>query len=206
MVSFPQHRVRVLVFLDYSNFRASMGRTEAGFQIDIVPLGRCLAETALAAVDASAGLDYGGMRLYGSYDPVSQAGNKQRNWYNNFASQVPGISVTAVPRQRKKTGPVCPSCNDEVVRCPDCGSDMRGTEEKGVDTRIATDLISLAWVEQYDVAVLVSSDRDFIPVVQFLDSRALKVVHGAFPPFAAELTSACWASIDVPALRAKFRR
>ncbi len=147
------------------------------FEIDLYPLGRLLAETALAVVDATAGLDYQGMRLYGSYDPVSAAGNRQRNWFTNFASQVPGESVTAVPRQRKRTGPVCPSCNDVVERCPDCGSDMRGTEEKGVDTRIATDMVSLAWVDQYDVAVLVSSDRDFVPVVQFLDSRAIKVVR-----------------------------
>ncbi|WP_419936862.1 NYN domain-containing protein [Candidatus Palauibacter sp.] len=39
---------------------------------------------------------------------------------------------------------------------------MRGTEEKGVDVRMATDMISLAWVDNYDIAVLVSSDRDFV--------------------------------------------
>ena len=41
-------------------------------------------------------------------------------------------------------------------------AEMRGTEEKGVDTHIATAMISLAWIDNYDVAVLVSSDRDFI--------------------------------------------
>ena len=46
-------------------------------------------------------------------------------------------------------------------------ADMRGTEEKGVDTHIATAMISLAWIDNYDVGVLVSSDRDFIPVVEF---------------------------------------
>jgi uncharacterized LabA/DUF88 family protein len=39
---------------------------------------------------------------------------------------------------------------------------MRGMEEKGVDTRIVTDMMSLAWNGAYDVAVLVSADRDFI--------------------------------------------
>ena len=33
MVSVSGHRLRVLVFMDYSNFRPSMERTEAGFQI-----------------------------------------------------------------------------------------------------------------------------------------------------------------------------
>ena len=48
---------------------------------------------------------------------------------------------------------------------------MRGTEEKGVDVRMATDMISLAWVDYYDIAVLVSSDRDFVPVAEFLETR-----------------------------------
>lgn len=40
---------------------------------------------------------------------------------------------------------------------------MRGTQEKGVDVRIATDMITLAGADDYDVAVLVSSDADFVP-------------------------------------------
>ena len=69
---------------------------------------------------------------------------------------------------------------------------MRGTEEKGVDVRLATDMISLAWVDNYDVAVLVSSDRDFVPVAEFLETKGIKVIHGAFPPRGAQLTARCW--------------
>ena len=57
---------------------------------------------------------------------------------------------------------------DEVATCPACGADMRGTEEKGVDLRMATDMIRLAWSDNYDIAVLVSSDQDFVPVAEFL--------------------------------------
>ena len=77
---------------------------------------------------------------------------------------------------------------------------------RGVDTRIATDLLSMGWGDQYDVAVLVSPDRDFIPVVEFLETRSIKVVHGAFQSVAAELSQACWANIDVSSLREQFRR
>lgn len=38
--------------------------------------------------------------------------------------------------------------------------------EKGVDIRLATDLIVHAYQDHYDVAVLVSSDTDFVDVVQ----------------------------------------
>ena len=83
---------------------------------------------------------------------------------------------------------------------------MRGTEEKGVDTRIATDMVSLAWVNNYDVATLVSADRDFIPVVEFLNTRGIKVRHGSFPYSASQLTSTCWGSINIPSLMSQFRR
>ena len=59
---------------------------------------------------------------------------------------------------------------------------MRRTEEKGVDVSMAADMISLAWADNYDIAVLVSSDRDFVPVAEFLETRGIKVIHGAFRP------------------------
>ncbi len=83
---------------------------------------------------------------------------------------------------------------------------MRGTEEKGVDIRIATDMIRLAWVDNYDTAVLLSSDKDFIPLVEFLETRGIKVLHAAFPPQGAHLSRACWDTIDLPRLRHQFER
>lgn len=205
MVSVSRNRLRVLVFVDYSNFRPSMERVEPGFRIDLKPLGRCLADAAREVIEPEFELAYQGLRLYGSYDPDSQAGENQRKWYEVTASAIPGVSTIVVPRQRKRNGPICPRCRAEMSKCPSCGSDILGTEEKGVDTRMATDLISAAWDGAYDVAVLVSSDRDFIPVVNFLETRVVKVVHGAFPPYAADLSRACWARIDIPSLREKFR-
>ena len=82
---------------------------------------------------------------------------------------------------------------------------MRGTEEKGVDVRMATEMISLAWADNYDIAVLVSSDKDFVPVAEFLETKGIKVIHGAFPPKGAHLTRKCWASIHIAAVREDFR-
>ena len=70
---------------------------------------------------------------------------------------------------------------------------------------MATDMISLAWVDNYDIAVLVSSDWDFVPVAEFLETRGIKVIHGAFPAKGSELTARCWGSINIPRLREKFR-
>jgi uncharacterized LabA/DUF88 family protein len=202
-VSISEQRVRV--FVDYQNFTLSLRRTESNFMIDMRPLGVCLAQEALREVDPNASALYQGMNVYSSYDRDTPAGANHRNWFENTLSGFPGVYGTIVERQRKQAGPTCPACHNVISECPSCGGDMRGTEEKGVDTRIVTDMISLAWVGNYDVAVLVSSDRDFIPVVEFLQTRGIKVVHGAFPPQARALTSRCWGSIAIPALREQFR-
>ena len=171
------------------------------------PLGVCLAQEALRVVNPNAMALYQGMNVYSSYDPATQVGANHRNWFENTLTGFPGVYGTIVERQRKREGPTCPSssCHAVIAQCPSCGGDMRGTEEKGVDTRIVTDMISLAWVGNYDVAVLVSSDRDFIPVVEFLQTRGIKVVHGAFPPQARALATRCWGSIALPDLRERFR-
>ena len=41
----------------------------------------------------------------------------------------------------------------------------------------AMDIISLAWIENYDSAVLVSSDQDLVPSAGFLETRGIKVIH-----------------------------
>lgn len=75
-------------------------------------------------------------------------------------STFPGVSVSIVPRQKKRSAPHCPACKSPIRNWPQCGHDMRGTEEKGVDVHIATDMIKLAWADDYDTAVLVSADKD----------------------------------------------
>ena len=70
-------------------------------------------------------------------------------------------------------------------------------EEKGVDTAIATDMISLAWEDAYDVGVLVTSDQDLVPAVEFLDKKGKVIIQAGFPPHGRRLANASWASFDI---------
>ena len=74
---------------------------------------------------------------------------------------------------------------------------MKRNVEKGIDTAIVTDMIKFAWEESYDIGVLVSGDRDFIPAVEFLDAKGRKIVHAGFSPEGMELARKCWASFDL---------
>lgn len=146
------------------------------------------------------------MHVYGSTDPAKSQDVKLRNWFTNWLDKQPGVHVTLLDRQKKKAYPKCPHCQAEVTHCASCGGDMRGTEEKGVDTRMVADMISLAWADAYDVAVLVSADRDFVPVAEFLQTKGIKVIHGAFPPNGSILSQKCWASLDLTNLMPRFAR
>ena len=201
----PGQRHRVRVFVDFWNFSLSIREMDESFRTDWSKLGPVLSSAAIEVIDNTAKGEYQGLNFYGSHDPDSEGDRKMHRWATTVVGTFPGVSVSIVPRQRKRLPPKCPACREEVATCPVCGSDMRGTEEKGVDVRMATDMISLAWVDNYDVAVLVSSDRDFVPVTEFLETKGIKVIHGAFPPKGAQLTRKCWGSINVADLSGSFR-
>lgn len=197
--------LRVRVFVDFWNYTLSMRGTDAAFRTDWSRLGPVLAQAATSVIDANAMGEYRGLNFYGSYDPTGEADQKLHRWATTVVDKFPGVKVSIVKRQRKRSPPSCPACHTAVDQCPACGADMRGTEEKGVDVRMATDMISLAWVDNYDIAVLVSSDRDFVPVAEFLETKGIRVIHGAFPPKGAQLSAKCWGSIDIGELRDEFR-
>ena len=202
---FADARHRVRVFVDFWNYTLHMKDVDEPFRTDWSKLGPVLSRAAAEVVDPTARGEYQGLNFYGSYNPASASDRKLHHWATRVVDTFPGVKVSIAPRQRKRSPPSCPRCYQGVAICPGCGADMRGTEEKGVDVRMATDMISLAWVDNYDIAVLVSSDRDFVPVAEFLETRGIKVIHAAFPPKGSELTARCWGSINVARLREKFR-
>jgi hypothetical protein len=184
----------------------SVRAEETGFLIDWRAVGPVLIAEAGKLIDPLVPATFEGMHVYGSFDPAKANDAKLKNWFQNTLDKMPGIKVTLLERQRKKGYAKCPHCQTEAKQCHKCKGDMRGTEEKGVDTRIVTDMISLAWANGYDAAVLVSSDRDFVPVAEFLQTKGIKVIHGAFPPLGSHLSQACWANMKVPDHMKSFRR
>ena len=52
--------------------------------------------------------------------------------------------------------------------------------EKGVDVRLATDIVTMAFEKRYDVAFVVSSDTDLVPAMQRAEHYKRDVVHIGF--------------------------
>jgi hypothetical protein len=95
---------------------------------------------------------------------------------------------------REVAGQECTICGKA---CTHCKGSVKSPGGRGHDNPIAIDLISLAREDAYDWAAIVTTDTWLGPIVKFIQSHGRKVIHGCLPPIAADLTRACWASIDL---------
>jgi uncharacterized LabA/DUF88 family protein len=195
---------RIMIFVDFWNYELSTKEAVPGFKTDWGKLAPEIMHATKSLLSLPNGADYAGMRVYGSYSPVTET--SLHRWATTVLKRYPGVFTEWSERQRQVKGPVCPSCKAEIPVCPACGRSMLGFKEKGVDTRIATDMIRFAWEDSYDTAVLVSADRDYIPVVNFLDSKGKRIIHGIFPPKGQDLSRSCWGSVQIPPLMPRFQR
>jgi uncharacterized LabA/DUF88 family protein len=189
--------IRVRVFVDFWNFQLNLKQRKPDLQIDWKQLGPWMARQAGAVIASLPGrVVYEGLHLYISHDPNKTKDDGLRRWAVNTLDRFPGVNVVLKERKPKRP-PSCPTCHESVETCPKCAATMRGTEEKGIDTALVTDMIRLAWENSWDVAVLVSGDRDFIPAVEYLEQKGRKVIHGGFPPSSMELSRKCWGSFNI---------
>ena len=95
----------------------------------------------------------------------------------------------------------CSNCGHQVsteLICPKCGRRIgmkycHRVMEKGVDIKLATHLLLDAVQDKYDVALLISSDADFCPAIEYIVKTLHKeVVYCHFPkPFTNELKIKC---------------
>jgi len=86
------------------------------------------------------------------------------------------------------------------VRCRACGASWRTHEEKMTDVQMATEMLTDAFEDQFDTALLISADSDLVPptlAVQRMFPKKRIVV--AFPPSrrSVELQQAASASFPI---------
>lgn len=183
------------VFIDFWNFQLSINNAAgATYRTDWQKIPSWIIHESETVIGKS--LSYEGTHLYISYSPTSAKDASLRNFATTVLSRMPGMDVSLVER-KAQSAPNCPNCYQAITVCPHCGKGITRTIEKGVDTAIVTDMLKLAWEGAMELAILVSSDRDFIPVVDLLSAKGFKVVNAHFPPRGMHLAGKCWASIDL---------
>ena len=196
---------RGMIFVDFWNYELTMKELEPGFLTNWFKLPSIVIQEVSLLLGAA--VQYERCFIFGSYDPSSPGDARLRSWATTVLSKVPGVEVSFVPRQKRKRGPHCTgAAHHEITACPFCKASMLGTQEKGVDTQIATEMLDMAYSNRCDVIALVSADRDFIPAVEKLLGRNIKVIHAFFPNHGHELAAKSWASFDLFKAREQFRR
>lgn len=138
---------RVRIFIDFWNFQLSWNdHLTSQSQCDWPRLPAHLLDLtrqALATAGITETLSLEETRVYASYNPDSVADANLRNWLDNFLDRQPSFRVFSFPRKDKPAWFYCRECQTPFASCPSCHQPLIRSREKGVDTAIVTDLLSL---------------------------------------------------------------
>ncbi len=159
-----KQKKRCMVFIDGSNLYHALKETGRSVQVDFAHLVGELVTSGRELV-----------RVYYYNAPVNVSEvPEQHKRQQRFLSR-----MRQIPYFEVKLG--------RLVRRP------HGMVEKGVDVRLATDMVAMGLRNHYDVAILVSGDGDFSDAVQAVKDAGLHV-ELAFPKCKAlstQLLEAC---------------
>lgn len=139
---------RIALFFDGKAFASGL----SGRKLDWQKLATWLVDQA------------GGTELVGAHyftgvevgEEARSAGQLRLAGFLRSLSQVPGFFVHRYDRAPRTAG------------CDECGAEWNFTEEKGVDVALGVQMVQMALRDEFDTAVLLSGDADFVPVVQTL--------------------------------------
>jgi len=195
------------IFVDFWNFTINWNERTNGAKPDWQKLPNLLVgqtETVLRGVSPNTTLSLDETLVYASVRPQVDAPLKR--WLTNWLDAQPSFKVSIRDRRIRNTEIHCKNCGTTTKDCPSCNQRFQRAIEKGVDTAIVTDLLSLAWEGAYDVAILVTSDADFVPAVERVQERGLKVVNARWKGDGHNLAKACWASFTLDELAGQMIR
>lgn len=191
--------MRTRVFIDFWNFTLQWrDRAPDGARIDWPQVPRVLLDEGkkqLEILGLTDDLDLEETLVYASWNPATEG--KLKQWLDSFLDKQPSFRVKTRERRAKTRKVHCPSCGHENDKCEQCEEPFMWAPEKGVDTAIVTDLLSLASEGQFEVAVLLSSDADHIPAVEWVQERGLKVINATWANHGFDLAKTCWANVQL---------
>jgi len=143
---------RAMVFIDLMNLYESMGNLKINTNVEYSKFAVKLAEAKRRLIRC---------HLYtGAYDQAREP--------TKYAGQVRFFNrVHKMPFVTLKTRPLLYRGGTYI--------------QKGVDTLIATDMVSMAFLGHYEIAFLVSGDGDLAPAVEAVKAAGKQIIVATFP-------------------------
>lgn len=183
--------IRVRIFVDYANFDSTWQRMAGrGDRLDWGKLPQTIvSQLSQIGYLKNEVIEHRGITVYASIHPQpSEADIRHERWLRFTLDQLPGYTVKFSTRQLQ-TG----RCNK--------GHETSQFVEKGVDTKIACDMLAAAIRDAYDVGVILSNDADLIPSVECVqDVLDRRVVHVGLGEQGQYIRSAAWGHIRLDSL------
>lgn len=142
--------MKVALFIDGKNFYSGWKDSGSASQrIDFTKLAEWLVK------------EVGGVHLAAAhyYTGVEDEVNQLPETYgklNKFLTMIKAQRGYFVHSFRRKT---------HRMQCQHCNAEIKYTKEKEVDTSMVADMVRMAAVNAYDIAVLLSGDADYIPAI-----------------------------------------
>jgi len=152
---------RVMIFIDFSNVFLYV-KNCLGKKVDALKLAKLL----------STGRNIAQVHYFSSEDPS----NPKQKRYHDYLERS-GILVHTYPLVERPAKIYCPTCHSEVKPyCENCNLpvELPPHKSKTIDIDLATTIQYTA--PQYDEAMIVSGDQDFIPVIRYIRSQLGKRV------------------------------
>ena len=179
--------MKVCIFFDGQNFYRSLQRFDESLRVDYDRLALWITQQV-----------GGGNAMFGGayyYVGVSPDAPQVVEGFLKGLELRPGYFVRREPRVRRS------------VRCPQCGEEYEYTTEKRVDTRLVADLIHHAANDNFDAAVLVSGDDDFVPAVEAVNAlgKQVGVATWSAEELSSDLRVRCFGHIHLSDGIAAFR-
>jgi hypothetical protein len=198
---------RTRVFIDFWNFSLNWNQRAHGDRLDWPQVPRVLLDESkklLEVAGITEPLALEETLVYASYNPQTEG--KLKKFLDGFLDKQPSFRVNTRERRSKPRKIHCPACGHDNEVCGECQAPFTWAPEKGVDTAIVTDLLALASEDAYDVAILLSSDADHIPAVEWVQSRGRKVINATWSHHGFDLAKTSWATFELDSVMALMTR
>ncbi len=161
----PKKFERVYVFIDGSNLYKSIKSENIPYKVDIKKLSENLCGENRRLVK----ICFYSAPVSQQDDPVAY---KEQQRFFTALRKITYLELRLGNLRKRDKRFICNNCNKENI--------IKYRVEKGVDVRLAVDLLQYAFDDQYDTAILITEDGDFVPAVQEVKRLGKKVENAHF--------------------------
>jgi uncharacterized LabA/DUF88 family protein len=180
-------RRRLKIFVDFWNVVVNARNISKNIDVDVRwdrLVDQVVAETSSGHSDETAG-ELAGCYIFGSY---SKSSPKEKTFVEHTLDEFggkQGLYFEFKERIKKETSDLCNKC----------GAAIDKTSESGVDVLLTVEMVKHAAMREHDYLALISSDRDYIPLLEYLKDQGQRVLHAATDTPNREMRSLTWKQV-----------